>query len=120
MAGPDPDSTVLEVPTPQQDETISEKKRLSTNEDTTVKEKKDGTADSPEITAAAPAYDDDSNPEKDVDEEKIIITGADAAVHLLPLRDDGDPALTFRSVVLATILSCFQAVMYQIYMVSGH
>jgi hypothetical protein len=48
----------------------------------------------------------------------IIITGADAAIHLLPLRDDFDPVLTFRSIVLASGLACFQAVMNQIYQVS--
>lgn len=51
-------------------------------------------------------------------DDVIIITGADAAAHLLPLRDDGEPALTFRSLVLATALSAFQAVMTQIYSVS--
>ncbi|EFQ93896.1 hypothetical protein CFE70_006939 [Pyrenophora teres f. teres 0-1] len=49
------------------------------------------------------------------DEDIIIITGADAAAHLLPMRDDFEPALTFRCVFLATILSAFQAVVYQIY-----
>lgn len=52
-------------------------------------------------------------------DDVIIVDGADAANHLLPMRDDGDPALTFRSLVLASGLACFQAVMYQIYMV-GH
>ena len=47
----------------------------------------------------------------------IIVTGADAAAHLLPLRDDGDPALTFRGMVLATVLTGFQATMTQIYQV---
>lgn len=51
-------------------------------------------------------------------EDAIIITGADAAAHLLPLRDDFDSALTFRSIILASGLACFQAVMYQIYMVA--
>jgi hypothetical protein len=62
----------------------------------------------------------DSNPdlqEKHDDEDAIIRTGADASKHLLPLRDDFDPALTFRSIVLATGLAAFQAVMYQIYQV---
>ncbi|GKZ96811.1 hypothetical protein CBS147343_10742 [Aspergillus niger] len=49
-------------------------------------------------------------------EDAIIITGADAAAHLLPLRDDFDSSLTFRSIILASGLACFQAVMYQIYM----
>ncbi|ORX37672.1 OPT oligopeptide transporter [Kockovaella imperatae] len=45
----------------------------------------------------------------------IIRTGADASEHLLSVRDDGDPALTFRSIVLGTAVSAFQAVMNQIY-----
>jgi hypothetical protein len=60
-------------------------------------------------------YDDESSVNAD---EKIIVTGADAATYLLPMRDDGDPALTFRSMFLATGLAAFQAVMYQIYSVS--
>jgi hypothetical protein len=54
-----------------------------------------------------------------VDENKIIITGADAAKHLLPLRDDGESALTFRSLFLASVLAAFQAVMSEIYYVSS-
>ncbi|KAM7196244.1 oligopeptide transporter 8 [Naviculisporaceae sp. PSN 640] len=45
----------------------------------------------------------------------IIRTGADASAHLIELRDDFDPALTFRSIFIASILACFQAVMHQIY-----
>ncbi|KAJ4419938.1 hypothetical protein N0V82_004652 [Gnomoniopsis sp. IMI 355080] len=48
-------------------------------------------------------------------QDAIIITGKDASEHLLSLGDDHDPALTFRSIVLATVLSCFSAVMAQIY-----
>ncbi|CAG7944889.1 unnamed protein product [Penicillium nalgiovense] len=55
--------------------------------------------------------DDDLNTNPDT----IIITGADAAAHLLPLRDDFDSVLTFRSILLASGLACFQAVMNQIY-----
>ncbi|KAJ5782256.1 hypothetical protein N7457_004030 [Penicillium paradoxum] len=58
---------------------------------------------------AVPASDDGEN------SEAIIVTGADAAIHLLPLRDDFDSVLTFRSILLASGLACFQAVMYQIY-----
>lgn len=59
---------------------------------------------------------DDSDGKSDTDrEDAIIITGTDAANHLLSMRDDKEPALTFRSIVLATILSAFQAVVYQIY-----
>lgn len=68
-----------------------------------------------ETNADQPPYDDDGD---DSSEDAIIITGADAARHLLPLRDDHEPALTFRSLFLATCLSAFQAVMTQIYYVS--
>jgi hypothetical protein len=67
--------------------------------------------------AGPPSY--TGSQEKDSDDEgAIIITGADAALHLLPMRDDGEPALTFRSIFLATCLSAFQAGMFQIYEVS--
>ncbi|KAF1927512.1 OPT superfamily oligopeptide transporter [Didymella exigua CBS 183.55] len=59
----------------------------------------------PEIKAALPSYD---SADED-DDHRIIVTGADAAAHLLPMRDDQEPALTFRSIFLATILSAFQA-----------
>ena len=58
--------------------------------------------------------DDSDSDSKDV----IIVTGADASRHLLPMRDDHDSALTFRSLLLSSGLACFQAVMYQIYTVS--
>ncbi|KAK0610964.1 OPT oligopeptide transporter [Immersiella caudata] len=57
-----------------------------------------------------------SEPSDDTNSDTaIIITGADAARHLLPLRDDGDPTVTFRSLLLGTILACFEATMSQIY-----
>lgn len=75
---------------------------------------KEGALDT-EIKAVLPLYDDDNHKDS---QEVIIITGADVSTHLLPLRDDGEPALTFRGVFLATCLSAFQAVMTQIYTVS--
>ncbi|KAL2283928.1 hypothetical protein FJTKL_09680 [Diaporthe vaccinii] len=79
----------------------------------------DGTLGDDKIKAA-PSAGDDGDHDKEGDDsrssdEVIIITGADAARHLLPLRDDFDTALTFRSLFLASGLSCFQAVMSQIY-----
>ena len=50
--------------------------------------------------------------------EVIIRSGLDAANNLLSLRDDGDPALTVRSMVLGTLMAAFQASMNQIYEVS--
>ncbi|WXC60224.1 hypothetical protein SNK03_006087 [Fusarium graminearum] len=58
----------------------------------------------------------DHHNDSDTDSKNVIIvTGADASRHLLPMRDDHDNALTFRSLFLASCLACFQAVMYQIY-----
>jgi hypothetical protein len=56
----------------------------------------------------------DSHSEDADNEDVVIITGEDAALHLLPMRDDGDSSLTFRSIVLATALSGFQATMTQV------
>ncbi|KAK4034638.1 OPT oligopeptide transporter protein-domain-containing protein [Parachaetomium inaequale] len=113
MATPDASTTVIEVPQPQEDQVVSEKTQLSRDEEKKLKE---GAPASPEIEPVLPAYDNDSSAEKeDGSDDVIIITGADAADHLLPLRDDGEPALSFRSLFLATCLSAFQAVMYQIY-----
>ena len=67
----------------------------------------------PKISPAAP----DDGLCDTASEDVVIVTGADAAAHLLPLRDDFEPALTFRSMFLASCLSCFQAVMSQIYQV---
>lgn len=50
--------------------------------------------------------------------DTIIITGGDVAAHLIPLRDDFDSAITFRSVFLASALVCFTASLSQIYYAS--
>lgn len=47
----------------------------------------------------------------------IIVTGADVATHLLPMRDDFDRTLTFRAAILGSGLAAFLAVMTQIYTV---
>lgn len=70
-----------------------------------------------QVAPASPPSDGDSHEKDDNSDNAIIITGADAARYLLPLRDDFDASLTFRSMFLATCLSAFQAVMSQIYTV---
>lgn len=72
----------------------------------------------PEITAVPTPDGASDSFDKTDDPDHIIVTGADAAAHLLPLRDDGDPSVTFRGIFLASCLSAFQAVMNQIYTVS--
>lgn len=86
------------------------------NEKLDEKVRKDGA--SIEV-APSPTVDDSLTDEKGIaNENHIIITGADAAKYLLPMRDDGEPALTFRSLFLSTLLCAFQAAMNQIYQVS--
>lgn len=54
----------------------------------------------------------------DIDDSVIITSGAIAAQHMLSARDDGDPAITVRSLFLGTATATFYAVMSQIYLVS--
>ena len=95
------------------DESINEKTGVSINNEGILK---DGTLVQDSEVADTPVLDDSD--QDSGSEHAIIVTGSDAAKHLLPLRDDGQPALTFRSLFLATVLSAFQAVMSQIYTVS--
>ncbi|GJE91208.1 oligopeptide transporter [Phanerochaete sordida] len=51
-----------------------------------------------------------------VNGEPVIRNGEDVSNHLISLRDDGDPALTFRSFVLGTLFAGLGAAMCQIYL----
>ncbi|KAK3313104.1 OPT oligopeptide transporter [Apodospora peruviana] len=120
-----PDAIVVGALNPVEGKVISMPTHGEINEksgiDTIVEDNSDksgglGSEIKPE-TSAPPVYegrDHDDGHDSDSD-GVIIITGADAAAHLLPMRDDFQPTLTFRSLFLATILSGFQAVMSQIY-----
>lgn len=114
-------AAAVEVARPGGAEDIGEKDHSSVGDEKVadITKAKEGALESPEIEAIPPKYDTESAQSRDkAVDDPVIVTGADAANHLLSMRDDGEPALTFRSIVLATILSGFQAVMYQIYMVS--
>jgi hypothetical protein len=96
------------------DSAISEELRSAHGDTTTIKKEVDA-----EIKSVPPVYNaDDDYDDDETRHDTIIVTGADAANHLLPLRDDREPSLTFRSIFLATLLSGFQAVMSMIYEVS--
>jgi hypothetical protein len=110
-ASPADDVVVVEGSTPNHE--ISDEK---VQVDSAVDPEKKGGLDT-EISIAPPLDHDDYDEKDNGSDDVIIITGADAAAHLLPLRDDGEPSLTFRSMFLATCLSAFQAVMSQIYQV---
>lgn len=59
-----------------------------------------------------------SNLDLDLDDpDKIIKSGADAAQYMLSDRDDGDPAITVRSMVIGTAFAAFYASISQIYKV---
>ncbi|QSZ32256.1 hypothetical protein DSL72_001830 [Monilinia vaccinii-corymbosi] len=100
------DGHVNSIPTHQEinEKGINEKLRISAGDRETSKDA--SVIEAKELSDVS--RDDNSD-------DVIIVTGADVAAHLIPLRDDGDPALSFRSLVLATGLSSFQAVMFQIY-----
>lgn len=84
-------------------------------------EKPNATAKSRLVTAAPADQVGSENREHESFSDNVIIrTGADAARHLLPLRDYFEPVLTFRSLFIATSIAAFQAVMSQIYQVCSH
>lgn len=89
---------------------LHEKPTLNSNDELT-----DNKHSTVKVAVNPTSSDNDKHSDSD---DAIIVTGADAAAHLLPLRDDGDSALTFRGLLLASGLACFQAVMHQIYTVS--
>jgi hypothetical protein len=97
------------APTPSND-SIHEKNHVSVDE---TESDKDGVLVT-ETKAVRSPDDSGSIDSRDV----IIVSGTDVAVHLLSLRDDGEPSLSFRSIFLGTCLSAFQTVMSQIYNVS--
>ena len=46
--------------------------------------------------------------------EPVITTGSDVSNFLVDVRDDGDPALTFRSLFIGTIFACLGATLCQV------
>lgn len=49
------------------------------------------------------------------DRERVVTSGGDVSRYAVDLRDDGDPALTFRSLVLGTVFAGLGAALCQIY-----
>ena len=49
-----------------------------------------------------------------VNGEPVIRSGEDVSNYLFDVRDDGDPALTFRSIVLGTVFAALGAAMCQV------
>ncbi|TFK82027.1 oligopeptide transporter [Polyporus arcularius HHB13444] len=61
-----------------------------------------------------PAYDDDEV--EYVNGEPVITSGRDVSRYLVDVRDDGDPALTFRSLFIGTVFAGLGAALCQIYL----
>lgn len=71
-----------------------------------------------QITAVATGLSEEATKASDANSDDAILdTAEEIATHLLPLRDDFEPALSFRSLFLASCLAAFQAAMSQIYSV---
>jgi hypothetical protein len=49
-----------------------------------------------------------------VNGEPVITSGKDVSKYLVDLRDDGDPPVTFRSLVLGTVIGGLGAALYQV------
>lgn len=75
----------------------------------------DGNAESP-LEKEASVVEDHSDRESVllINGEPVIRTGEDVSNFLLDVRDDGDPALTFRSAVLGTVFAALGAAMCQV------
>jgi hypothetical protein len=126
MPATDPNTTSLGGLDTTEAKTVDVPSHGATNAEMAINEKTGYTFEDAEVAeddgeikaAPLPLYEGGETEKDNGSEDVIIITGADASKHLLPIRDDFDPALTFRSLFLATLLSGFQAVMTQIYNVS--
>lgn len=89
-------------------------------------EKADEKASSSEVVGEKDDYLDPERPISDseknsiysdtvlVNGEPVITTGMDISRYIVDLRDDGDPTLTFRSIVLGTIFAGLGAALYQV------
>ncbi|KZL79165.1 opt oligopeptide transporter [Colletotrichum incanum] len=120
MPAPATETIVVGGLNPVEGKVVSVPSHNAINEKTGIEEAGVGKELASEIQAVpdSPPSDGNDHEKDDNSDNAIIITGADAARYLLPLRDDFDPSLTFRSMFLATCLSAFQAVMSQIYTAS--
>lgn len=81
------------------------------------RDSKDGALDekdvySPSVDSGSKEFDD----AKYVNGEPVITTGKDVSRFAVDLRDDEDPAITFRSMVLGTVFAGLGAALVQVYL----
>lgn len=71
-------------------------------------------SDSDSIASDKRSIADDESDVQLVNGEPVITTGRDVSRFLVDTRDDGDPALTFRSMFLGTVFAGLGAALYQV------
>ena len=76
-----------------------------------IDDKEKESSQSADRSSEEEAYDDDVVYVKG---EPVITTGNDVSSFLVDVRDDGDPALTFRSLFIGTIFVCLGATLCQV------
>ena len=77
-----------------------------------------GSTDSDEsvnkVEGGKTVYDDDGEEVRLVNGEPVITTGRDVSRFLIDTRDDGDPAITFRSLFIGTVFAGLGAALCQV------
>ena len=61
-----------------------------------------------------PVFDSEKTDTVLVNGEPVITNGKDISRYIVDLRDDGDPSLTFRSILLGTVFAGLGAALYQV------
>jgi hypothetical protein len=67
-----------------------------------------------DLDKSSDGYNDEDEKPLFVNGEPVITSGRDVSKYLVDLRDDEDPPITFRSVVLGTMIGGLGAALYQV------
>lgn len=110
------DATVLEALSAHQSIEHSEKK-ASTDDADVVEDKNGYFSDEKDSHLETNSSDRDSEVEW-VNGEPVITTGRDVSKYLVDVRDDGDLAITFRSLVLGTVFAGLGASLVQVSLIN--
>ncbi|KAI0705191.1 oligopeptide transporter [Cytidiella melzeri] len=106
-------SPTADLPVLRDDQGYIDEKKTSDNSSNVVAEKFDTTYD--KSSSIEDAYEGQVEGVTYVNGEPVIRTGEDVSNFLFDVRDDGDPALTLRSLVLGTVFAGLGAALSQIY-----
>lgn len=92
---------------------VHDEKLLSSNGDVDVVNEKEGYYSDGKESQLESSTAEDSSVEW-VNGEPVISNGRDVSKYLIDVRDDGDPAITFRSLVLGTVFAGLGATLVQV------